>query len=138
MNIQISVMVWTVICFLLLTLILRNLLFKPLLSCMDQREKKISDARRKQQQDQEQRASEAARMKASLDAYNTQAREAAEKEVAREQISAEHQTEEREKAEADACAAYQSELEEEKQALSARIQPKAERLVDLMMSGFVS
>mgnify|MGYP002517687712 CR=1 FL=1 len=35
MNIQISVIIWTVICFVALMLILRNLLFKPLLDVMD-------------------------------------------------------------------------------------------------------
>lgn len=35
MNIQPSVMVWTVICFLILTVILKNLLFTPLLKIMD-------------------------------------------------------------------------------------------------------
>ena len=44
MSIQISVVVWTLICFAVLYLVLRNLLFKPMLSVMDQRKKKIEDA----------------------------------------------------------------------------------------------
>lgn len=44
MNVQISVTVWTVICFAALYLILNNLLFKPMLRLMDGREKKIADA----------------------------------------------------------------------------------------------
>ena len=44
MSIQISVVVWTLICFAALYLVLRNLLFKPMLSVMDQRKKKIEDA----------------------------------------------------------------------------------------------
>ena len=47
MNIQISVVVWTVICFLLLMLILKNLLFKPVLKMLDNRKEKIEGAREK-------------------------------------------------------------------------------------------
>ena len=47
MTIQLSVTVWTVICFVLLMLILHNLLFKPVLAVMDKRNKKIEDAKAK-------------------------------------------------------------------------------------------
>lgn len=44
MSIQISVTVWTVICFVVLMLVLKNLLFKPVLELMDKRAKRIDDA----------------------------------------------------------------------------------------------
>ena len=47
MNIQISVTVWTVICFVVLMLVLNNLLFKPLLSVMDKRRERIESAKAK-------------------------------------------------------------------------------------------
>lgn len=47
MNIQPSVIVWTVICFLLLMVILKNLLFKPVLEVLDKRKDKIDSAERK-------------------------------------------------------------------------------------------
>ena len=47
MTIQLSVTVWTVICFVLLMLILHNLLFKPVLAVMDKRNKKIEGAKAK-------------------------------------------------------------------------------------------
>ena len=47
MNIQISVVIWTVICFALLMVILRNLLFKPLLKGMDERSVRLENARKK-------------------------------------------------------------------------------------------
>lgn len=47
MNIQISVIIWTVICFVALMLILRNLLFKPLLDVMDKRSERLENARKK-------------------------------------------------------------------------------------------
>lgn len=49
MNIQPSVMVWTVICFLILTVILKNLLFSPLLKIMDSRREKIQAASKKKE-----------------------------------------------------------------------------------------
>ncbi len=47
MSIQISVTIWTVICFILLMLILNNLLFKPVLEIMDKRREKIAAAKEK-------------------------------------------------------------------------------------------
>lgn len=47
MNIQPSVIVWTVICFLLLTVILKNLLFTPVLKMLDSRKEKIEKAEQK-------------------------------------------------------------------------------------------
>ena len=46
MSIQISVTVWTILCFLALMLILDRLLFRPLLSFMDKRREKIDGAKR--------------------------------------------------------------------------------------------
>ena len=47
MNIQLPVVLWTVICFLLLMLILKNLLFKPVLEVLDKRKEKIDAASKK-------------------------------------------------------------------------------------------
>ncbi len=44
MTIQLSVVLWTVICFVLLMLILHNLLFKPVLRVLDARREKIENA----------------------------------------------------------------------------------------------
>ena len=44
MNIQPSVIVWTVICFLLLMVILKNLLFTPVLKMIDSRREKVEGA----------------------------------------------------------------------------------------------
>ena len=47
MNIQLSVTVWTVICFVALMLILHFLLLKPVLKVMDDRRRRIQDAAEK-------------------------------------------------------------------------------------------
>lgn len=46
MTVQVSVTVWTVLCFAALMLILDRLLFRPLLGVMDKRRDKIDGARR--------------------------------------------------------------------------------------------
>lgn len=50
MTIQVSVLVWTVICFLLLMAILHFLLFKPVLQMMDRRREHIRSAKAKKAQ----------------------------------------------------------------------------------------
>ncbi len=45
MNIQPSVLIWTVICFCVFMLVLWKLLFKPLLAVMDARREKVDSAR---------------------------------------------------------------------------------------------
>lgn len=52
MNIQFSVVIWTVICFSVLMLILHNLLFKPVLALFDRRREKIEAAQRKKAEDE--------------------------------------------------------------------------------------
>ena len=49
MNIQPSIMVWTVICFLLLTVILKNLLFTPVLKVIDSRRERADAAKEKKE-----------------------------------------------------------------------------------------
>lgn len=49
MTVQISVTLWTVLCFLALMLVLDRLLFRPLLSFMDKRREKIDAAREAKQ-----------------------------------------------------------------------------------------
>ena len=48
MSIQLSVIIWTVICFLLLMVILHNWLFKPVLEVMEKRRSRIENAKAKQ------------------------------------------------------------------------------------------
>lgn len=47
MNIQPSVIVWTVICFSLMTVILNRLLFRPVLTVLDRRKEQLEQAREK-------------------------------------------------------------------------------------------
>lgn len=45
MTIQISVLIWTILSFIILAIILNNLLFKPVLEVMDKRKQKIAESR---------------------------------------------------------------------------------------------
>ena len=47
-NIQLSVIIWTVICFFLLVLIVSKLLLKPVLEILDKRRKNLEEARAKE------------------------------------------------------------------------------------------
>ena len=47
-NIQLSVIIWTVICFFLLVLIVSKLLLKPVLEILDKRRKNLENARAKE------------------------------------------------------------------------------------------
>ena len=49
MNIQPSIMVWTVICFLLLMVVLKNFLFTPVLKVIDDRRERINSAKEKKE-----------------------------------------------------------------------------------------
>lgn len=53
MNIQPSVAVWTIICFILLMIVLRNLLFKPVLSLLDRRKEIMAQAEKKKDLERE-------------------------------------------------------------------------------------
>lgn len=53
MNIQPSVAVWTIICFILLMIVLRNLLFKPVLSLLDRRKEIMAQAEKKKELEHE-------------------------------------------------------------------------------------
>ena len=50
MTIQISIAIWTVICFILLMIILRNFLFKPVLKVLDDRRQRLENARLKEKE----------------------------------------------------------------------------------------
>ena len=66
MSFQPSIMVWTVICFCILMLILKNLLFKPLLKIMDSRNEKIAAAHRRKQEIDAQVAAHKARQEEEI------------------------------------------------------------------------
>lgn len=138
MNIQISVIIWTVICFFLVMLILRNLLFRPMLAMMDKRAKRIADAKEKQKADEIKEKDAIAAMEKSVIEQNEQAKADAERKITEEKISAEQELEELQNKEQEACDAYRAELEAEKESLNAQISKEVKRLGEIFVSGFIS
>jgi len=67
MTIQTSVVIWTLICFVLLMLILNFLLFKPVLDVMDKRRRRVEQAAMKKAEEQR-IAEEAAEKRAAVEA----------------------------------------------------------------------
>ena len=62
MEIQLSLILWTVICFALLMLVLQKLLFQPMLRMMDKRRLKIAEAHVRAEQLKQAREEQAARL----------------------------------------------------------------------------
>ncbi len=138
LSIQISVILWTVICFILLMVILRNLLFKPLLACMDKRNERIAAATEKQQQyDREAQLAQDVcaqrKQEAEVRAKTEAERMMAEEGKRAEQLIADAQTKEKE-----ACRAYRRILEQEKTALDSQAQEAADKLGELFVSRFAT
>ena len=138
MNIQFSVIVWTVICFLLLLLILNKLLFTPLLSFMDERKAKIESA--KQRKAEKEAALKAAREQQSI--KRAEQWEEAKQQAALALEEAHRQSEERFASEQ---AARKASLEKQQQALMdeeypflQEVAPKIHDLAAAFVERFVS
>lgn len=134
MNIQVSVMVWTVICFLLLVLILKKLLFDPMLRMTDAREERVEAARKHRKEREE---AEAAAKTAAGEAFqqeSVQAKNNAERMIVQEQENTADLLAKAECEEQNERERYEKTLANEKEALSAEVSAEAERLAVLFVS----
>ena len=129
MYVQISVTVWTILCFLVLMLVLDRLLFRPLLALMDKRREKIESAKTARETALQERAEElrkreeehqTAKKQAMLDA--SAALEVTEQENARRIAEKKAENEQR-------LAQQRDELAKESQAILAEAESHAEELV---------
>ena len=84
MTIEPSLIVWTVLCFFALMLILKKLLFQPMLTFMDTRNAKIEDARTEYEAQARRLADERAAQEAQLRQSGAEALEQAQEELRRE------------------------------------------------------
>lgn len=84
MTIQISLVIWTVIGFVVLSLILNRFLFKPLLKVMDDRSEKIKAGEEKRQIELEHQEKLRKALETANAAHIQEARQAAERELANE------------------------------------------------------
>ena len=84
MTIQISLVIWTVIGFVVLSLILNRFLFKPLLKVMDDRSEKIKAGEEKRKAELEHQEKVRKALEVANAAHEQEARLAAERELANE------------------------------------------------------
>lgn len=138
MNIQVSVMVWTVICFLLLVLILQKLLFAPMLRMMDARTARIAAAKKRHEDNENaEKAAKAAADEAfresTVKAKNDAERMIVQGQEEADRLLAAARTEEQKE-----CEGYAKSLDAEKSALSAEVAGEAEKLAALFVSRLTS
>lgn len=81
MTIQISITIWTILCFIALMLILHNLLFKPILSLMDRRKVRIDAALAKKEEYEKIAREHEAKLIKQKEAAQEAARKAAKNEI---------------------------------------------------------
>lgn len=89
MTIQPSILIWTLISYCLLMLILDRLLFRPMLSFMDQRNARIAAAMQKKEDDERALADAEAKLTAQRELAAQRTSELVEKEIADAKIRAE-------------------------------------------------
>ena len=129
MSIQISVTVWTILCFIALMLVLDRLLFRPLLGFMDKRREKIDGARQARQtalreREEELQRREEARASAKKQAMQeaTAALEDTRQEYAEKAAGKKADNERR-------IAELRSELAKESESILASVEPRMDELV---------
>ena len=81
MTIQLSITIWTILCFIALMLILHHLLFKPVLALLDRRKAKIDGAKAKREDYERIAGEHEAKRIAHREAAHEAARKAAKDEI---------------------------------------------------------
>lgn len=138
MTIQLSVFLWSIICFCLMMLILNKLLFGPMLRFMDARQERIDRAREKKKADEAAlEAAKASCQQALEDAHHQQLElNAAAAEQARQQNSVQlEQARIRQKKELEA---YVAQLEQESQELKTKLDEDVTALAQAFADRLVS
>jgi F0F1-type ATP synthase membrane subunit b/b' len=119
-------------------LILRKLLFRPMLDFMDARQGRIAAAEAQRLRNEEHLALEKAEAEEAIRQQNEQARQEAERMVAQEKARQESQLLQKQAEEQEACAQYAAEMEAQKDALLRQADVEVKRLSQIFVSGFVS
>ena len=129
MTIQISVTVWTIICFVVLVLILDRLLFRPLLSFMDKRREKIDGAKNARETALREREEELARRETErLEAKRRAMTDAAEA-LENERESYARRTAEKRAENERRLAALREDLDRESDGIRQALEPRTQELI---------
>lgn len=131
MTVQISVTVWTILCFLVLMLVLDRLLFRPLLDFMDKRREKIDGARAARETARREREAELRQREETRLAAKKQAM--AEASAAMEEAKRDNAARLAEKKAENAArlARLREELDEESREILAAAEPRTEELAEV-------
>lgn len=137
-NIQISVVLWTIICFVLLMLILHFLLLKPMLAHLDKRKARIDNAKAKQLNDNKLVEDLMENAKKSAKLEQEQANIDAQNNIQEFQALAEQEIKKASCDEQAKSSELRLALKDEKVALEKTLDESALRLAKLFISEFVS
>ena len=138
MNIQLSVVIWTVICFLVLMLILHNLLFKPVLALFDRRREKIEAAEKKREADERARLEHQAALESKrAEALEMQKQQAAHA-IAQIQSDNKKQMEDAKKEHLKNVEAYRENIQKEYARMIEALTPEMQKAADALAERIIS
>ena len=124
MTIEPSLIVWTVLCFLALMLILKKLLFQPMLTFMDMRNAKIEAARKAKESARTEYEAEARRLADERAAQEAQLRQSGAEALEHAQEALRRQTAEKRAEAAQRLAENRAALAEESERISRELEPQ--------------
>lgn len=138
MNIQLSVVIWTIICFSILMLILHNLLFKPVLAMFDRRREKIEAAKAKREKNYKDKEEQEKILKEQKEIAKKRQKEEKMKTIAQIQSDNKKQMENAKKEHLENVEAYSNDIQTEynrmMQILAPEMQYVAEALAERIIS----
>ena len=138
MNIQISVVIWTIICFFLLVLILRNWLFIPVINVMDRRRQRIEAAKFKEAEEENLRIEHTKMMLAQKSEYEQRQRQEMNKEIEAIQANTKLEIEEAKNKRIKKVEMYSCRLEEDYNHILQSVGDKTEEIAELFAERIIS
>ena len=137
-NIQLSVIIWTVICFFLLLLIVSKLLLKPVLEIIDQRRKKLEDARAKEAEYAKLAEDQAKELEKKQAERKLALEAAAKEEVAFIQANEKNELKQAHTDSLENINAYRQELEKNHRQIVDALSPKMEEVAEIFVKQIIS
>lgn len=138
MTIQLSVFLWSIICFCLMMLILNKLLFGPMLRFMDARQARIDRAREKKKADEAALAAAEASCQQALEDARQQQLGLNAAVAEQERLQGRNDLEEAKRRQATELEAYAAQLEQESQELKTKLDAGVAALAQAFADRLVS
>lgn len=137
MTIQLSVSIWTIICFLLLMLILHNLLFKPVLEVMDKRKARIEKAAQKKIEIEKQKSEYEAMLIEKEKAFYEEQKKQADEEIEQIRLNAKKAVKEATEGRFRLVDAYRVEAKEEQEEILNFLEIHSEELAKVFADSII-